>query len=1129
MKCPECRTENFESRSYCRECGAGLNLICSLCSAENQPTDRFCGACGHRLRAADHSEPNAISFSDRLSAVQGYLRSDVSEDIQIRRRNLEGERKRVTVMFCDIAGFTRLSDLLSPEELYGIMGKVYDLLILKVHEFGGTVNEMTGDGILAFFGAPITLEDAPQRAIRSALSIQQELEHFNARERKNMADIPSLKMRIGIHTGSVVVGSLGSDLRMEFKAVGDTVNLASRLEHLATPGSIYVSEEIFKLTEGFFRYEPLGKKKIKGIEIPVSVYRVVAPRTFWTRFDVSAERGLTHFVGREREMELLLDAFKRSKQSRGQVFSIIAEAGLGKSRLLYEFKKSIANEDITYLEGRCLSYRRGDAYYPIVGILKSYFAIQESQAEEEIIKKVREGLDALGADEASTLPYLLDLLLAGGSSLDPAQMSPEARRDRIFETLKRIILKGSEFRPLVLAVEDFHWMDNSSEEAFKYLLDSIPMARVFFIFSYRPDFIPTWPIRSYHHLLHLNRLSDRENLSMVKHILSVDALPISLENFILEKAEGIPFFIEEFIRSLQDLKIIEKENGVILLNRDLQESAIPSTLQDIIMARIDSLPEEARMLLQTSSVIEREFDYELINQLVEISEPKLQKLLSVLNEAELLYENGIPPQSTYYFKHALTREVVYDSILKKKRKRLHERCGNTIESIYRRNLEEYYGILTQHYMSSGNYVKAVEYSAQAGKKAERTVSFISAIEYAKKRLSCLEKLPSTDAVLEKRIGTRTHLGLNYLQFFNLVKAKKTIDPVVDLILQSGNEKRLPQVYTILGSYKFYVEENFSESRSYLIRSYEISKKHYNYSLMVPTATTLGLSYSFDCKFEEASTYFTEGYQIAKEANNLWSMTGLMSALSLCVHYFKGDLDRAYRSGKEAVELAEKNDDVYSRAYASTIFGVSCYGKGMHESAVEHLLDAAHHSTRINYFVLIAIARFFLGLSYFDLGQYKNALDCFHKSIRVLESNSLMPSFANLARIKIAATKIRQGQTDIHIEALLRYPELNNYRILDGWLSRYLFEILFNLDDRHLPEAKHWIDKAIEADGANGMMYHLGIDYALCAQWYAKTGDRQNAAGCMEKADQIFRKCGAGHLVGQTATNVSQPNTVKLTR
>ena len=521
MKCPNCQYENPEGIQFCGKCGNKLEKICPQCSFSNPPDFEFCGKCGHNLTIPSEQPPRENSFDEKLERIQRYLPGGLTEKILAQRDKIEGERRQVTVMFCDMKGSTPLSEKLGHEKIYSIMDEVFEILIHKVLDYGGTVNKMTGDGIMALFGSPIALEHAPQRAIRSALAIQREMTRFS--NRLNIeSGITPIKMRIGINTGPVVVGSLGNDLRVEFTAMGDTVNLASRMEGLAEPGTTYVTEETFKVTEGLFRFEPLGEKQVKGKDAPIKAYRVITTSTRRTRFDVSAEQGLTPFVGREREIELLLDGFERVKAGRGQAFSIMGEAGVGKSRLLYEFRKAIANEDATFLEGRCFSYSRGVAYHPVIDLLKSNFDIRESDEDYQISDKVKEGLKQLSADEASTLPYLLELLSVKESGIDKIPMSPEARKDRIIEAVKRIILKGAEIRPLIMAIEDLHWTDRSTEDALKSWLDAISGARVFLIFTYRPEFVHTWGGRSYHSQVTLNRLSNRESLAMVAHLLGTE-------------------------------------------------------------------------------------------------------------------------------------------------------------------------------------------------------------------------------------------------------------------------------------------------------------------------------------------------------------------------------------------------------------------------------------------------------------------------------------------------------------------------------------------------------------------------------------------------------------------------------
>jgi class 3 adenylate cyclase len=565
----------------------------------------------------------------------------MAEKILAQRDRIEGEKRQVTVLFCDLAGYTPLTEKLGPEEAYNLMDRIYEILIHKVNDFEGTVNEMTGDGVLGLFGAPIALEDAPQRAIRSALAIHWEMARLNEQLLKEGKVIPPLRMRVGIHTGPVVVGTLGNDLRVDFKVVGDTVNFASRMEGLAEPGTTYVTAETFKLTKGFFRFEGLGKKEIKGKSNLIEVYRVIAPSSMRTRFDVSAEQGLTPFMGRQREIEFLLDVYNRAKSGRGQAISIVADAGMGKSRLLYEFRKAMANEEVTFLEGKCLSYSRGTSYHPVIDILKSQFDIQETDGDMEIRNKVKQGLQLLQIDEANTLPYFLELLSVKDSGIDQILLSPEGKKDQTIQALTRIVLKGAEVQPLILAVEDLHWIDRSSEDVLKDLLEHISGARVLLIFTYRTEYVPTWGARSFHSQVTLNRISNREALAMISHLLDTDSVAVNLQDLIIEKTEGIPFFLEEFLKSLKDLQFIRRQDTVYALTKDPMDLTIPSTIQDIILARVDALPEGAKEVLLTGSVIEREFFHELIQKVTHLPEPDLLTHISALKDAELLYERGV--------------------------------------------------------------------------------------------------------------------------------------------------------------------------------------------------------------------------------------------------------------------------------------------------------------------------------------------------------------------------------------------------------------------------------------------------------------------------------------------------------
>jgi class 3 adenylate cyclase/tetratricopeptide (TPR) repeat protein len=1108
MKCPKCQSENPESAKFCVECGGKLEIICPKCNFSNSASFKFCAECGHNLTLPSEPSTKDLSFDEKLDKIQRYLPKGITEKILSQRDKIEGERKQVTVMFCDMEGFTQLSERLGPEEVYSMMDEIYEILIHKVHDYEGTVNEMTGDGIMALFGAPIALEDAPQRSIRSAMAIHREMARFSDKLKQEQKGIPPLKMRVGINTGPVVVGTLGNDLRVEFKAVGDTVNLASRMEELAEPGTSYVTEETFKLTEGFFRFEALGEKQVKGKEGPVKTYRVITPSTRRTRFDVSAERGLTAFVGRERELELLLDGFERTKGGRGQAFSIIAEAGVGKSRLLYEFRKAVANEDVTFLEGKCLSYSRGVAYHPVIDILKSNFDIQEGDGDLGIREKVKRGLKVLGVDEASTLPYLLELLSVKDSGIDKIPMSPEARKERIIEALNRIVLKGSEIRPLIMAIEDLHWIDKSSEDSFKDLLDSITGARAFLIFTYRPEFVHTWGGRSYHGQVNLNRLSNQESLTIVSHLLGTQDIDRDLEKLILEKTEGVPFFIEEFIRSLQDLKIIERQDNKYFLAKDIKDLTIPSTLQDVIMARVDSLSEGAKEVLQAGSVIEREFSYELIKKVKGLPEQELLSHLSALKNSELLYERGIYPETTYIFKHALTREVVYDSILTKKRKKLHEQIGQAIEEICGENAVDYYGVLAEHFFEGENYEKGAEYSKLAAKRVLNMASLNYAIAHTKRRVTSLERLPRTDEVKRKIIDARTTLGLYDVQMNYFAEAKEAIDPIIDLAVKQNYKKRLSQIYTILGISNYAFEDSFPDAVKHLGEALRISEEISDIVSFVLASYYLGVALCFDCEFERGFQYLEKSLNINVAANNLWATSLLKSSISCYCHFNHGKINSAYQTSKEAIQLAEKSADIYSKAFAYTAHGMSLYGKGHLEEAKENLLRGVNFCQRINEFLWNAMAEFYLGDTHFEMGEYEKSIDHFSKAVLLVEDARFAPSFLSWNKIGLAKAKVMNNEKDTDLESLYSYVYKNKVKVFDGWMRRYIGGILLNIDDQHMSEAEDWIEKAIEMDKRNGMMWHLSQDYSLYAELFKRIGDQSKAKENLNMAIGIYRECGA---------------------
>ena len=1053
-----------------------MEFHCPNCGAITPATGKFCMECAYNLRKPDEAPPaeptrKELSFDEKLDKIQRYLPKGLTEKILSERDRIEGERKLVTVMFCDMEGFTPLSEKLGPEEAFSIMDQVYEILIHKVHDYEGTVNEMTGDGIMALFGAPIAVEDAPQRAIRSAIAVHREMTKFSDTLKQEDRNIPPLKMRVGIHTGPVVVGTLGNNLRVEFKAVGDTVNLASRVEGLAEAGTTYVTEETFKTSEGLFRFEALGKKRIKGKEEPIKVYRVIASSTRRTRFDVSAERGLAPFVGRERELELLLDGLERSKEGRGQAFSIVSEAGIGKSRLLYEFRKAVANEDVTFLEGRCLSYSRGVAYHPVIDILKANFDIMEEDGDHEIREKVKRGLQFIGADERATLPYLLDLLSVKESGIDQIPLSPEAKRDRIKEAVKRITLKASEIRTMILAFEDLHWVDKSSEDVLKYVLESIPGARVLHIFTYRPDFVHPWGAKSYHSQLTLNRLSNRESLAMVAHLLGTEEIDSELEELILEKTEGVPFFIEEFIKSLKDLKIIEIKDNRYQITKDIKEATIPATVQDVIMARIDSLPEEIKGLLQAVSAVGREFRFDLIKRLTDLPEQELLSRLSVLKDSELLYERGIYPQSTYIFKHALTQDAVYQSLLKSTRQKYHRKIAQVMEKDFPAMMDTHPELLAHHYTGAGLNELAVVYWLHAGKRAAQRSAHFEVIHHLSKGLEALTTLPDTLERAHQELDMQITLGpvLMAVRGQSSPDTEQAYARARELCRQVGET---PKIFPVLhGLWRFHnVRGELQTSRELAAQLFGLAQRTKDPALLLEAHRLMGQTMFWLGDVAQSRVHLEQGMDLYNpQQHRSHAFVYGQNPGVLCRGFAAwpiwvlGFPDQALKSTNLGLALAQELTHPFSLALALTTGSIDHQFRGDAQAVQECAEALIALSTEQGFPQWLGLGMILRGWTFTAQGKMEEGISQMREGLvsrRATRSESLRPYFLSL----LAEAYGKVGQPEEGLASLveaLAIADTTWERCWEAELHRQRGELLLMQPEQKVEEAEECFGKALD--------------------------------------------------------------------
>ena len=786
MKCPSCQSEIRDGVKFCAECGTKLELACTNCDAKISHGEKFCSKCGHHLVPPIEPLNKARSIDERFDKIRRYLPQGITEKILSQKNKIEGERKQVSVMFCDMVGFTALVERLGPEEAYAIMDRIYEILIHNVHDYEGTVNDMTGDGIMALFGAPIALEGAPQRALRSALSIHREIDIFNDQNR----EITPIKMRIGIHTGPVVVGTLGNDLRVEFKAVGDTVNLASRMEQFAEPGTTYVTEHTFKLTEGLFRFASLGQRKVKGKEKTVSIYKVLAAKEDLYRQRPGSERMIySELVGRENELDRLELQVMKAINGEGSIVNIIGEAGIGKSRLVAELKEREAMQRVNLLEGRSTSIGRNLSYHPIIDFLKQWAGIGEDESSDTAFRKLETAVWNVYPEEADEiLPFVATLMgmkLSGRHADRVKGIEGEPLEKLILKNIRDLVIKAASRGPLVIAIEDLHWADTSSIELMETLFRLAETQRILFLNIFRPRHKMTSDrimqtlkekLPNYCVDIVLESLNEKMSKTLIGNMMKTEGLPRNVMDKIIKRADGNPFFIEEVVRSFIDQGAIIVKNGAFEVSAKIETMIIPQTINDVLMARIDRLEEKTRDLLKVASVIGRSFFHRI---LVEVAETinEIDRRLEYLKEAQFIRELKKIKELEYLFKHALVQETAYASILHTKRKALHLKVAESIEKVFNHRLHEFYGMLSYHCSNGEDLDKAEEYLIKAGEEALKVSASSEALHYYQEALSLyLRKYgdragPDKLAMLEKNIALAFYNKgqyVNALEYFDSV-------------------------------------------------------------------------------------------------------------------------------------------------------------------------------------------------------------------------------------------------------------------------------------------------------------------------------------------------------------------------
>jgi class 3 adenylate cyclase/tetratricopeptide (TPR) repeat protein len=1091
-----------------------MERICPKCQFVNPPQFKFCGECGQDLQAP--KEPTPIEYDQPRS----YTPKHLAEKILNTRSALEGERKLVTVMFADVAGFTSLSEKLEPEEVHQIMEGCLRILMDEIHKYEGTINQFTGDGVMALFGAPLAHEDHAQRACYAALAIQKDLAEYNEKIKKDYGR--EFKMRIGINSGPVVVGSIGDDLHMDYTAIGDTINLASRMESLAQPGTVLLSRDTHRLVKDYFDLKPIGPLEVKGKEEPQEAFELVKAGGAATRLEASMARGLTRFVGRENSMAALMEAYDKVKNGTGQVVGMVGEAGVGKSRLLFEFRHRLPQE-FGYLEGHCIHYGGAMPYLPILDLLRSYFEIREGEREMVIRKRVKERI--LGLDEKlqgiiSPIQDLLSLKVEDEAYL---KLEPKQRREKVFEALRDLFIRQSQERPLVLVIEDLHWIDKTSEEFLDYLIGWLANVKVMLVLLYRPEYTHNWGNKSYFNRIGLDQLTIKSSAELVRAILEGGETAPELSKLILNRAAGNPLFMEELTHSLLENGSIQKTGDQYVLSQKSSDHQVPDTIQGIIAARIDRLEENLKRIMQVASVIGREFAFRILQAISDLREDLKSELLN-LQGLELIYEKSLFPELEYVFKHALTQEVAYNSLLSNRRKEIHNRIGKAIEEIYTSNLEEFYEVLAYHYSKSGNPTKAYEYLKKSAEKAVRNDAAVEAVRFYREAMEVLCQLPPSEENHREQIELVLFMQIPWRKIGFSEDYLPLLQKAEALAEDLGEVKKRLMIRSVLGTYYIYKGDDPQLGWTFLESCLDYPEILQDDQVLIPVGVDLCTSCTISGDFQRINQVAPTIIGLIERGRTQAEFYGkAINPYSVVLASwgmgtgFCGDFDQGQKLCEKALSYAREINHLSTLAYGEMYYGVLFLSKGDGPNAVKHLQEAISFAEESQTVFMVGVLWTYLGLADYLMGEFRSGLDLAEKGLGMHKDLGL-PFLLSFCHWSCGVAHIEMGELEeaqTHFELGLQSALQNQERMVQAVLRCYLGLVMAGKDPTHIEAAEDYIRQGITQLEELGIRAFYTLGYMIMGEVYAESGRPEEALEPLKKAEGMFQEMGMDYWLGRT--------------
>jgi class 3 adenylate cyclase/tetratricopeptide (TPR) repeat protein len=917
MDCPRCRTRNSEGSRFCESCGAALTAVCPSCGSSTLRGARFCGECGKPTPPAHIAAGPPLHLASLLPQW---------------RASLEGERKLVTIMFADIKGSLELLTARDPEEAVVLLDPVIELMKTAVHRYEGTVNQIMGDGIMALFGAPAAHEDHAARACYAALDMQDGVRAL-ARDLARLNG-PSVAIRVGLNSGVVVVRAIDNDLHMDLSAIGETTHLAARMEEMAPPGAIWLTRATLALAEPLLDTKPLGALPVRGRHAPVEVFELVGARAM-RRIEVAALRGLTHFVGRELEMNELSRIQQRMLAGHGRVTAVVGEVGIGKSRLLLEFVHAPPASGCMVFETATVSYGQSVPYFPVLKLLRQHFLLAEDEPAEVVRDRIATTVGNLGLEQAvAPLQALLGVLPEDSAF---ATYDPLRRRELTQEALRALVLRLCALGPVLLVVEDLQWIDSESQELLDRLVQSMPSVRLHLLVNYRREYRHDWGGLSYYNQVSLDRLAPEVVDALLAMMLGDSPEIAPVKRLLIERTDGNPFFLEESVRALVDGGALVGEPGRYRTT-GVATPHVPATVEGVIASRIDRLPRAEKHLLQCASVIGRDVPLELLGALANLSKADLTVALHHLQQAEFVFEQVTARDPGYSFKHSLTHEVAYRSLLHEQAKLLHGATLSAIERLYADQLPLHVDALVHHAMQGEVWPKAVDYLRQAGAAAFARGSVAESLARYEQALTFAGRLDSSRENIGRAIDVRLDLHVPLVVLGQIARLITLHEESERLARDLGDSPRLARLLYRMSQYAW-IQGRFKDGLARAGQALEIATGIGDAEVRVLATYALGLNQCLLGAHREAITLFERvldgpDTQIARRALAVTVPAYIGAACWLgYARTLVGEIGPALESTDRAAQAADESDHPQAQAIAYTMRAIPMLYQGRLDTAL----------------------------------------------------------------------------------------------------------------------------------------------------------------------------------------------------